>query len=62
VPAAVCVVLSVTVPTVAPVSPFTPVIDVIAAEWDRPSYVHAVRRHHDHRVRLVDRKALVYVW
>jgi hypothetical protein len=21
------------------VSPFTPVIDVIAAEWDRPSYV-----------------------
>jgi hypothetical protein len=39
-PALTCaVLLTSTVPTVAPVSPFTPVIDVIAAEWDRPSYV-----------------------
>jgi hypothetical protein len=35
------------------VSPFTPVIDVIAAEWDRPSYATVVRRHHDHRVALL---------
>src|SRR5438067_13714956 len=37
VPAFVCVVFSVTLPTVAPVSPFTPVIDVTVAVCERPS-------------------------
>ena len=39
-PALVCVVLlTSTVPTVAPVSPFTPVIDVDRRRVRRPSYV-----------------------
>ena len=39
-PASVCVVLlTSTVPTVAPVSPFTPVIDVTVAVCGSPSYV-----------------------
>ena len=38
VPAFVCVVFSVTLPTVAPVSPFTPVIDVTVAVCGLPSY------------------------
>ena len=42
VPAAVCaVLLTSTVPTVAPVSPFTPVIDVTVAVCERPVYVAA---------------------
>ena len=39
VPAFVCVVFSVTVPTVAPISPFTPAIDVMVAVSGRPLYV-----------------------
>ena len=55
VPALVCVVLlTSTVPTVAPVSPFTPVIDVTVAVCATAVVRHGVRRHHDRRVGLVD--------
>ena len=61
-PALVCVVLlTSTVPTVAPVSPFTPVIDVTVAVCGLPVIGHVVRRDHDRRVRLVDRQSVIVV-
>ena len=47
-----------TVPTVAPVSPFTPVIDVTDGRMRQAVEDHRVRRDDHRRVGLVDRQVL----